>query len=148
MRAEGRRAFGYYSDPVFLLSLAAYFLNREVIKPNLHHYSAVFHGHFNDCLLVPVALPLFLLAYRWLGLRPDDAPPRFWEMALHVAVWSLFFKWFGPAVLHHGVADPKDLACYFGGGVIAWLLWNFPPFPFLRGRGTPRGVGPVPFLRG
>jgi hypothetical protein len=126
MPAEGSR-FGYVLDPVFLLSFGAYVVNRELIKPNLHRYSPLFHGHFNDCLLVPVALPCFLLVYRRLGLRPDDAPPRFWEMGLHLLVWCVFFKWFGPAVLHHGVADPLDLLCYAGGGLAAWLLWNAGP---------------------
>jgi hypothetical protein len=119
--------FGYWRDPLFLLGLAAYLLNRVAIKPHLHAYSPLFDGHFDDCLLVPVALPLFLLVYRWLGLRPDDAPPRVWEMAWHVLVWSIFFKWFGPVVLHRSVADPVDIACYAGGGVAAWLLWNFRP---------------------
>jgi hypothetical protein len=127
MRAEPRGAFRYGLDPVFLFSLGVYLLNRELIKPNLRHYSPLFHGHFNDCLLVPVALPIFLWVYRQLGLRPDDVPPRFWEMALHVLVWCVFFKWFGPTVLHHGVADPVDLACYSGGGVTAWFLWNYGP---------------------
>jgi len=120
-------AFGYCRDPLFLLTLGPYLVNRELIKPHLPHYSALFHGHFNDCLLVPVALPFFLLVYRWLGLRPDDAAPRFWEIALHVAVWCVFYKWFAPAILHKGVADPADIACYAGGGVVAWLLWNYGP---------------------
>ncbi|MCE0499271.1 MAG: hypothetical protein LV481_15130 [Methylacidiphilales bacterium] len=123
MPAEKVGAFGYWRDPVFLFSLAVYALNREVIKPRLHTYSPFFHGHLDDCLLVPVALPVFLLVYRRLGLRPDDAPPRWWEIALHVAVWSLFYKWFGPFVLHHGAADLFDVACFAGGGVVAWLLW-------------------------
>ena len=127
MPADRRGDFGYLRDPLFLLTTGVYLVNRERIKPNLHHYSALFHGHLNDCLLVPVALPVFLLVYRLLGLRPDDAPPRFWEMMLHVAVWCVFFKWFGPAVLHRGVADPEDLACYSGGGVAAWWFWNYAP---------------------
>ncbi len=122
-----RDRFGYWRDPLFLLCLAAYLLNRLAIKPHLHGYSPFFHGHFDDSLLVPVALPLFLFVYRRLGLRPDDAPPRFWEMAWHLLVWSVFFKWFGPVALHRSVADPVDLACYAGGGVAAWLLWNFLP---------------------
>jgi hypothetical protein len=119
--------FGYWRDPLFLLGLGAYLLNRLAIKPYLHSYSPFFHGHFDDCLLVPVVLPVFLFVYRFLGLRPDDAPPRFWEMAWHVLVWSVFFKWFGPVVLHHSVADRVDVACYAGGGAVAWLLWNFLP---------------------
>jgi hypothetical protein len=125
MPPEPGGPFGYGRDPLFLLGLGAYLLNRLVIKPHLHPYSPFFHGHFDDCLLVPVALPLFLLAYRRLGLRPDDAPPRWWEMACHLLVWSLFFKWFAPVVLHRSVADPVDIACYAGGGVAAWLWWNY-----------------------
>jgi hypothetical protein len=124
--------FEYYRDPVFLWCVAAYGINRLLIKPNLTHYSPFFHGHFDDCLFVPVALPLFLLVYRWLGLRPDDAPPRWWEMAWHVVVWSFFFKWFGPVVMHRGAADPFDIACYAGGGIAAWLLWNYLPSPRTR----------------
>ncbi len=122
-----RDRFGYARDPIFLTALAAYLVNRLLIKPHLHGYSPLFDGHFDDSLLVPVALPIFLLVYRLLGLRPDDAPPRFWEMAWHLLVWSVFFKWFGPVVLHRSVADPVDVACYAGGGMAAWLLWNFLP---------------------
>jgi hypothetical protein len=122
-----RSVFGYQRDPLFLVCLGAYFVNRGLIKPNLHHYSPLFHGHLDDGLLVPVALPLFLLVYRKLGLRPDDAPPRWWEVGWHLAVWSLFFKWFGPLVLHRSVADPYDVAFYAGGGLLAWWWWNFGP---------------------
>ena len=124
MPAKRRGTFRYLLDPVFLVCTGTYAINRLLIKPNLHTYSPFFHGHCNDCLFVPVALPVFLLVYRWLGLRPDDEPPRFWEMALHLAVWCLFFKWFGPTVLHHGSRDPWDLLCYAGGGIVAWVLWQ------------------------
>jgi len=116
--------FRYALDPVFLVCLALYLLNRAVIKPSLHSYSPFFHGHFDDGLLVPVALPIFLFVYRALGLRPDNAPPRWWEIALHLAIWSLFFKWFGPVVLHRSVIDPVDVLAYIAGGVAAWMLWQ------------------------
>ena len=141
MPAEKAGGFRYWRDPLFLLSLAVYALNREVIKPSLRAYSSFFHGHLDDCLLVPVALPLFLLVYRRLRLRPDDAPPRWWEIALHVAVWSLFYKWFGPFVLHHGAADPVDVACFAGGGVVAWFLWRLGwRRPVRLPNGTPSGA--------
>ena len=124
MPAERSGSFGYWRDPLFLTALAAYAVNRLLIKPNLHHYSPLFHGHLNDTLTAPVALPLYLLAYRWIGLRPDDQPPRWWEVALHVAVWNVFFKWFSPIVLHHGVADPTDAWCIAGGGLCAWAIWQ------------------------
>jgi hypothetical protein len=119
-----RGAFRYWRDPIFLVSLAAYIINRAVIKPSLHHYSPLFHGHLDDALTVPVALPLYLLVYRWIRLRPDDAPPRWWEVALHLAVWEFFFKWYGPFVLHRAVYDPVDIECIAAGGVIAWALWQ------------------------
>jgi len=125
MPVEPGRSFGYWRDPLFLVCLAVYVVNRMVIKPNLHHYSPFFHGHLNDTLTVPVALPIFLLAYRLIGFRPDDEPPRWWEIALHVAVWIVFFKWFGPVVMHHGVADPIDSWCFAGGGLVAWVVWRF-----------------------
>jgi hypothetical protein len=125
MRADKGGAFSYWRDPVFLASLALYFLNRECIKPALHTYSPFFHGHLNDLLLVPVALPLFLYVYRRLGLRPDDAPPRSWEIGWHLLIWCLFFKWFGPFILHRGVSDPWDIGCYAAGGAVAWLIWQW-----------------------
>jgi hypothetical protein len=123
-RIDRSGKFGYWHDPVFLVTLAAYGINRTLIKPNLHHYSPLFHGHFNDTLTVPVALPIYLLVYRWIGFRPDDQPPRWWEVALHTAVWIVFFKWFAPGVLHHSVADPIDAWCIAGGGFVAWTLWQ------------------------
>jgi hypothetical protein len=128
MPAKGSGGFGYGSDPLFLAALAAYVINRALIKPHLPHYSALFHGHFDDTLTVPVALPIYLLAYRWIGLRPDDEPPRWWEVGLHVAVWIVFFKGFGPAVLHRGVNDPVDAWCIAGGGLVAWIIWQARPW--------------------
>ena len=124
MPAEKGGGFGYWRDPVFLICLATYVINRTLIKPNLHHYSPLFHGHLNDTLTVPVALPIYLLAYRWIGFRPDDKPPRWWEVGLHLAVWIPFFKWFGPVVLHRGAYDPIDDWCILAGGIVAWLLWQ------------------------
>ncbi|MCE0483673.1 MAG: hypothetical protein LV479_05490 [Methylacidiphilales bacterium] len=125
-RSPGR-PFDYARDPVFLCCLAIYVINRLIIKPHLHTYSPFFHGHLDDSLTVPVALPLYLLAYRWLGLRPDDAPPRWWEVGLHLAVWIFFFKWFGPVILHHGAPDPVDAWAMLIGGAVAWALWQRNP---------------------
>jgi len=124
MPAERDGDFRYWRDPVFLVSLGAYVINRMLIKPSLHHYSPLFHGHLDDTLTVPVVLPIYLLVYRWIRLRPDDEPPRWWEVALHLAVWEIFFKWYGPFVLHRAVYDPVDIGCIALGGVIAWMLWQ------------------------
>ena len=124
MPAEKRVVFGYGRDPLFLGCLGLYLVNRLLIKPHLSVYSSFFHGHLDDILFVPVALPVFLFVYRQIGLRPDDEPPRFWEMGWHLLVWSIFFKWFAPVTLHRGVADPVDLLCYGGGGLAACAFWK------------------------
>jgi hypothetical protein len=124
MPVEVAPKFGYWRDPLFLGSLGLYAVNRGLIKPHLHHYSPLFHGHLDDTLTAPVALPLFLFAYRLLRLRPDDAPPRWWEVALHLGVWEAFFKWFGPLRLHRGAFDPVDMVCIALGGGLAWLFWQ------------------------
>jgi hypothetical protein len=127
MPAEKGARFGYWRDIVFLGGLGLYVTNRLLIKPNMPHHVPLFlffHGHLNDCLTVPVALPIYLMVYRWIGLRPDDEPPRWWEVALHAAVWIVFFKRFGPWVLHHGTYDPIDDWCIAGGGLAAWALWQ------------------------
>ena len=125
MPAERTGAFGYWRDPLFLACLATYAVNRLLIKPGLHHYSPLFHGHLNDTLTVPVALPIYLYIYRLIGLRPDDESPRWWEVAFHVALWDVFFEWFGPHYLHHGAGDPIDNFCIAGGGVVAWIIWRW-----------------------
>jgi len=124
MPAERGRRFGYWRDPLFLAGLAIYLVNRLLIKPSLQHYSSFFHGHLDDTLTVPVALPVYLFVYRLIGFRPDDEPPRWWEVGLHVAVWMVFFEWFGPVILHRGVYDPIDDWCIAGGGLAAWAIWQ------------------------
>jgi hypothetical protein len=128
MPAERTGGFGYWRDPLFLACLATYGINRLFIKPyltHLHHYSPFFHGHLDDTLTVPVALPIYLFVYRLIGFRPDDQLPRWWEVALHVAVWDVFFEWFGPHYLHHGAGDPIDSWCIAGGGLAAWIYWTW-----------------------
>jgi hypothetical protein len=124
MPAESSGPFGYWRDPLFLVCLGTYAVNRLLIKPNLHHYSPLFHGHLNDTLTVPVALPIYLWFYRVIRLRPDDEYPRWWEVACHVAVWCVFFEWFGPHYLHHGAGDRLDNISIAGGGFAGWVLWR------------------------
>ena len=89
---------------------------------------------------MPVALPIFLFVYRVLGLRPDDAPPRWWEIVCHLLVWSVFFKWFGPHTLHRSVADRVDVFCYAAGGAVAWIVWHYRAHPEAERR-TDKAMG-------
>jgi hypothetical protein len=124
--------FGYLHDRLFGFSLAAYALNRLVLLP---HFGGLIrahlpwawpflHGHFDDLLLIPAALPVVLWLQKIAGLRPHDRPPSWPEMFGHLAVWSVMAKLVGPYWLHVGVADPWDLLFFTGGGIAAMLCWN------------------------
>jgi len=125
---SGRR-FGYVFDPLFLLCCALYAANRWWIKPHCH--IEFFHSWFNDCLLIPCALPPLLLMHRVLGLRPRWAMPTFGEIAAHWAGWSVLFEVIGPHIMRT-VGDPWDAVAYAGGAVVAAGVWHF-PFPPCRG---------------
>jgi hypothetical protein len=116
------RRFGYLRDLMFLVAASAYALNRWLLKPLLP--SPFLHGHFNDLLVVPAALPVVLWMQRELGLRAHDHAPTWAEMGVHLAVWSVICEFIGPFWLHHGTADLWDVAAYAAGGIAACLWWN------------------------
>ena len=117
-----RPRFRYYLDALFLTGCAAYAINRWVIKHYVHR--GFFHDHFNDCWLIPCALPLVLWLHRRLGLRPHDDPPRLSEIIPHLIFWSLLFEWIGPRFVPHATSDPWDVVSYWAGGALAWLWWH------------------------
>ena len=124
--------FGYLHDRLFRFSLAAYALNHLVIVPHCAGFVAArlpwawpfLHGHFDDLLLIPVALPVVLWLQHGMGLRPQERPPGWAEMLGHLAVWSVIAKVIGPFWLHVGVADPWDLLFFTGGGIAATWWWH------------------------
>jgi hypothetical protein len=118
------KPFGYWRDPLFLICCALYAANRWLIKPHVH--SPFFHGQFNDCLLIPCALPLVLWLQRRLNLRKHDAPPTFSEITLHLFVWSVMCEGLGPRFMHV-TGDPLDVVAYVIGGVLAGFWWRFAP---------------------
>ncbi len=62
------RPFGYARDPLCLLSIGLYALNRWVLNPALE--VPFLARHFNDLLLIPAALPPELRIQRKLKWRP------------------------------------------------------------------------------
>jgi hypothetical protein len=114
--------FGYLRDRLFLAAVAGYTLNRWLLKPLFP--SPFLHGHFNDLLLIPAALPVVLWLQRIFGLREHDLTPSWAEMIFHLAVWSLICEFIGPYWLHHGTADLWDVVDYAVGGIAACLWWN------------------------
>lgn len=125
-------SFGYLQDKLFLSALTIYALNKLLILPHfsgfLHSHAfwlwIFLHGHLNDFLLMPAALPVVLWLHRRLAWRNHDAPPGWGEMAGHLVVWSVMCKLIGPRYLHLGVADPWDLLCFAAGGIAACVWWH------------------------
>lgn len=120
-RAAVKR-FGYWRDPLCLLSCGLYWLNRGWLKP--HFRSPFLHNHFNDLLLIPAALPVLLWMYRRLGLRSHDAPPTILEIAVHTVFWSVLFEYWGPHITPATVGDVWDAVSYGVGAVLAGLWWH------------------------
>jgi hypothetical protein len=115
------KPFGYCGDPLFLIAGALYGLNRWWVLPEVH--STFLHGQFNDCLLIPCALPVLLWLQRRLGLREHDRFPSAREIVFHVAVWSVLFEGIGPFVLPV-TRDIWDVGAYAIGGLLAWGWWR------------------------
>ena len=129
--------FGFLHDRLFRFSLAAYAVNRLVVLPHLAGFVHAhlpwawpfLHSHFDDLLLMPVALPVVLWMQRLSGLRKHDQPPAWSEMFSHLAIWSVMCKIVGPFYCHLGVADPWDVLFFAAGGLAACSWWNRPAAP-------------------
>lgn len=112
----------YARDPLCLLAIALYALNRWGLKPHL--VGGFFHDHFNDLLLIPAALPFVLWAQRRLGWRPHDGPPGAGEIGLHLLVWGLLCEVAGPYLVAHATGDWRDLVAYAAGALVAGVWWQ------------------------
>ena len=112
--------FRYCGDTLFLVASTLYAINRWLVKP--HTSSPFLHGHFNDFLLIPCALPPLLWLHRTLGFRSHDAPPTLGEIASHLVIWSVICEGIGPAFLPR-TADIWDVAAYAIGACFAAVWW-------------------------
>ena len=117
--------FRYILDPVFLASLAIYWINRLILKP--HFQFRFLHDHLNDLLCVAVWVPIVLLIQRKLKLRDHDDPPAAMEILIPLLIWSWIFEvalpmntlgrsWCTP--------DPSDIAWYIVGALGAGIVDN------------------------
>jgi len=124
---QAERSFRYWRDPVCLVSIGIYLLNRFVVKPATGHPSDFWHCYLNDVLCLPIWVPVALWVQRKLSIRKHDLPPTQGELALHWFVWSWLFECLGPAIRRGGlgaVADPWDVVAYAVGAVAAGALWR------------------------
>jgi hypothetical protein len=115
------KPYRFWRDPLFLAGCGLYAVNRWLVKPHVH--SPFLHGHFNDLLLIPCALPPVLWLQRHLSLREHDTAPTPGEIAFHLAVWSVLFEVIGPRIMQV-TGDPLDVLAYVAGGLVAGAWWH------------------------
>lgn len=122
---------------------AAYAVNRWLLKPHFA-VGAFMSGQFNDCLLIPAALPLVLWLQRLLRLRTHDRFPTAGEIFTHLCVWAFIAEYAGPLLTHHGTADWLDVLAYFLGAIPCYVLWRRLEIPCSGARSpvTPRHGAP------
>ncbi len=116
------RRFGYALDPLCIAACACYAANRWLVPAAMK--GVFLRGYFSDTLLIPAALPLILWVQRRLGMRTDDAPPRWSEIAMHVVVWSIAAEVVAPHFFARATGDPWDAVAYAGGAVVAGVVWH------------------------
>ncbi|ACB74285.1 hypothetical protein [Opitutus terrae] len=116
------KRFGYLLDPLCVAACVLYLLNRLWLRD--YAGGAFLQGYFNDLLLIPAGLPLILWLQRRLGLRTDDRPPRWGEIALHLAAWGIMAEAIVPHLSAHSIADWRDLAAYSIGALFAGTWWQ------------------------
>lgn len=118
--------FRYLRDPLFLVCVAAYFINRWAIKP--HVTGGFFHHHFNDLICIPFwVTPLVWLARR-MKFRTHDRRPAGIELLLPLIIWSFAFEVWLPQTAtfrDHSTADPFDILWYVCGALLATLFWDW-----------------------
>lgn len=106
---------------LFFVALSAYGLNRWDLKP-LHPENGFLQNYFNDLFLMPCAFPAWCWMCESLGLRGRSRKVRWLEIALLLGFWSLLFEVLGPKILHHGVADFRDVIAYTAGAILTGLI--------------------------
>ena len=116
------KRFGYALDPLCLAACACYAGNRWLVPFAMK--GVFLRGYFSDTLLIPAALPLMLWLQRRWGLRTDDKPPHWSEIATHVVVWSIAAEVVAPHFFSRATGDPWDAVAYAGGGLLSGLIWQ------------------------
>ena len=118
--------FRYLRDPLFLICLTTYFVNRFVLKSIWH--AGFFHEHLNDLICIPFCVPIMLWTERRTGLRSDDEIPRASEVMIPLAVWSVVFELYLPRTAYFGrwcTSDFRDIMYYALGAAAAAVFWRW-----------------------
>ena len=118
--------FLYLRDPLFLVCVATYFINRFVLKAIWKE--GFVHEHLNDLICIPFWVPIMLFIQRKLGMRADDASPQPGELVIPLIIWSWTFEILLPAIPSLGntfVADHLDVLAYCAGALGAGVFWRW-----------------------
>jgi hypothetical protein len=118
--------FGYLRDPLFLLCVATYFVNRFVLKAIWK--TGFVHESLNDLICIPFWVPIMLFAQRMAGMRDGDDRPRPSEIVIPLIVWSWLFEIILPETRWLGdwcVADYMDVFYYTLGALVAAVFWRW-----------------------
>jgi hypothetical protein len=116
------RRFRYVLDPLCLIACGLYAVNRFWLRG--HIGGPFLTGQFNDLFLIPAALPLLLWVQRKLGIRHDDRPPQWGEIAMHLVVWSVAAELVAPLLFTRATGDWRDVVAYTVGAIIAGAWWQ------------------------
>lgn len=121
---------GGLTDPVFLVSCAAYAAQRWLVLPHLG--ACAWRSHGADLLLLPAALPVALWLQRRVGVRDAAWPPTPFDILFHWASWSVAAEVLAPAVSPRATGDVLDVVAYGVGAAVAVAAWCW--FPGWRSR--------------
>jgi hypothetical protein len=116
------KPFRYLRDPLCLAACALYVLNRAWWRGQFG--GTFLTGYFNDLLLIPAALPVALWLQRRMGVRANDQPPRWREIAFHFVVWSVTVEGIMPHLASRATGDWNDVAAYAVGAIVAGCWWQ------------------------
>lgn len=122
--------FRYLLDPVFLMCVAVFMVNKCLLRPYLGDSAMgwFFQGYLNDCICIPLWVPVVITVMRIFRLRDHDLPPQGHEILLPLLVWSVVFEVVLPqTILFRGIAiaDAGDVLSYVVGAVFAAYAWHW-----------------------
>lgn len=118
--------FLYLRDPLFLVCVLTYFVNRWMLKAIWE--TGFVHAHLNDLICIPFWVPIMLWGQRLVGWRSTDGPPRATEVVIPLVVWSWVFEVILPQTQMFGglcVSDHLDVLYYSVGAAGAALFWGW-----------------------
>jgi hypothetical protein len=120
-----QKAYKYYRDPVFVISIISYSINKLLLISHRSFESSFMKNYFNDIFVVPCLLPILIYCIARMKLRNKYSGPLLIEIFLFVSVISLTCEILGPFFLNKGVYDPNDIIAYLLGGMISWFIWRY-----------------------